>query len=40
MARTARAGQKQKGINGATLGLEAKVDKAICANLKELSYGE
>jgi len=39
MARNARAGQKQKGTNGATLGFEAKVDKAICANLKELRYG-
>ncbi len=29
MARNARAGQKQKGTNGATLGFEAKLDKAI-----------
>jgi hypothetical protein len=40
MARSAIPGQKQKGINSATLGFEAKVDKAICANLKELRYGE
>ena len=39
MARNARAGQKEKGTNGATLGFEAKVHKAICANLKELRYG-
>jgi len=39
MARNARAGQKQKGTNGATLGFEAKLDKVISANLKELGYG-
>ena len=39
MARNARAGQKQKGTNGATLGFEAKLDKAIWVNLKELGYG-
>ena len=39
MARNARAGQKQKGTNGATLGFEAKLDEAIWANLKELGYG-
>lgn len=40
MARNARAGQKQKGANGATLGFEAKLKKAILANLKERGYGE
>ncbi len=39
MARNARAGQKQKGTNGATPGFEAKLDKSIRANLKELGYG-
>lgn len=40
MARNAKAGQKQKGTNGATLGFEVKLDNAIWANLKELRYGE
>ena len=39
MARNARAGQKQKGTNGTTLGFEAKLYKAIEANLKELEDG-
>ena len=39
MARKAQAGQKQEGTDGTTLDLEAKLDKAIWANLKERGYG-
>ena len=38
MARKAQAGQKQEGTDG-TLDFEAKLDKAIWANLKERGYG-
>lgn len=40
MVAKANAIRKRHGNNGATLGFEAKLEKAIWANLKELGYGE